>query len=722
MVQSLEAIFLTVLNMSITAGYVILFVLLARLPLRKAPKVFSYGLWLVALFRLACPFSFASAWSFLTVLKADSTAYIPANIGLAAQPEVNVGINGVNQAINGALPAANAAASANPLQFVLFAGSLLWVLGVLIMLTYGAASYVLLKRRVGLALRLEGSIGDNIFEEEGIQSPFVLGILKPKIYLPLGLSDSEKSYMLKHEQIHIQRLDYLVKPLAFLLLCIHWFNPLVWLSFFLLHKDMEMSCDERVLREMGPEIKQDYSSSLLSLAAGGKMIGGSPLAFGESNVKSRIKNVLKYKRPALGVLALTAVLIIAVSFSLLANPLQNKLDFGYLEGVASTAEGFQPESLWSYAEVMDIELLQGAGLPQLAELGLGQSIGQSVAWENSVSLTVDYVMADENQLLLFYTIKDPAGGLDEGDSFRLSLKGLWREYLPQNSRGLMNEEKTEMINIVSFEPPVFLERVLTLEIFRLRRDGGVTTPSEIRFRLDKDRDMGHVFKKTLRAKVEVDQMQINIDSILATPTKTVVKGSGQNIFQLVQGELSGERPRLYDISLKLFADGREIPRQGAGIGTGMTGITFSSDFAPLPSGLKQLQLELASLTTEQTVNQRFPLSRLNDGDRQKPDSQQRLDILGQLVEINGVETLADETRVTISSAEGLILSKVSLIVDGREVPLEQTIMDQYDKGEDGSLTHTRTLRFLTVGDKLELNVQRMVYRENYSQIINIPLN
>ncbi|GAB6155473.1 hypothetical protein JCM17380_42240 [Desulfosporosinus burensis] len=326
MEQVLVDSFLTVLNMSITASYVILFVLLARLLLKKAPKIFSYSLWAVVLFRLICPVSFSSTLSFLGFLKTNNMEHIPADIAMMTQLKVNVGLYNVNQVINSSLPAANPAASANPIQIILFIISVLWVLGILSLLVYSVVSYLLLKRKVGTAIRIK----DNIYECEGIQFPFVLGIIKPRIYLPLGFSEAERGYILKHEEIHIRRFDYLMKPLAFLVLCIHWFNPLVWLSFILMTKDMEMSCDERVIKELGTNLKKDYSSSLLSVAAKRNIIGGSLLAFGESNTKSRIKNVLNYKRPVFGVVLLAGVVILVISVGLMANPKSADPDLSYL--------------------------------------------------------------------------------------------------------------------------------------------------------------------------------------------------------------------------------------------------------------------------------------------------------------------------------------------------------------------------------------------------------
>lgn len=313
-----QDMFVDVVNMSITASYAILFVLAARLLLKRAPKIFSYSLWGIVLFRLVCPFSFSSAFSFLRLAgeKSGKMEYVPADIGRMTQPWIATGIGGVDSAVNTYLPPAAPYASINPMQVYLLVLSAVWALGIVSLLLYGAISYIRLKFRVRTALLAEG----NIFECGSISSPFVLGIIKPRIYLPAGLGDAERNYILAHERTHIRRLDYLIKPVAFAALCLHWFNPLVWLAFRLMTKDMEMSCDERVLREMGADIKKAYSSSLLSLAAGWKIAGAGPLAFGESSIRSRIKNILNYRKPAFWVTIAAVAVVAAAAAGLAANP------------------------------------------------------------------------------------------------------------------------------------------------------------------------------------------------------------------------------------------------------------------------------------------------------------------------------------------------------------------------------------------------------------------
>ena len=307
-------VFITVLNMSIIASYVAIFVVVARLLLKKTPKVFSYGLWAIVFFRMVCPFSFENIFSLLP----KSTNAIPQNIIYLQNPRINSGntiLNGVvNSTIKSALPPVRLEDSVNPIGIILEFGAYIWCLGIIILLTYSLFSYFRLKSRLSTATLVD----QNVFETDRITSPFVMGFIKPKIYLPIGLLDIDKQFILLHERVHIKRLDYLVKPFALLATAIHWFNPLMWISYKLMSKDMEMSCDEKVLKAMGEDIRIGYSNTLLSFSE--KQSGLlSPLAFGENNAKSRIKNVLNYKRPTFWVLLMVVVAVIAMSIALMSN-------------------------------------------------------------------------------------------------------------------------------------------------------------------------------------------------------------------------------------------------------------------------------------------------------------------------------------------------------------------------------------------------------------------
>ncbi|MDR1321675.1 MAG: DUF4825 domain-containing protein [Gracilibacteraceae bacterium] len=290
-------VFLTVLNMSVTAAFVIAALCLARLALRKirAPKWISYALWAVAGFNLVCPFKLESAFSLIPF----NSRPIPRDIAIQAIPRVDSGISMIDDAVSSSLPAAAPGASINPLQVWTALGAYVWLFGVAVMFLYAVISYVRLIRR-----------------KDSVEAPFVYGFIKPQIHIPSGLAGEELRYVTLHEQTHIKRRDHLVKLFAFALLGLHWFNPLAWAAFALLCADMEMSCDERVLRELGMGAKADYSEALLSLSMDRRILGASPLAFGEGGVKARVKNVLNFQKPAKIVIFVAAVLAIGLAAGL----------------------------------------------------------------------------------------------------------------------------------------------------------------------------------------------------------------------------------------------------------------------------------------------------------------------------------------------------------------------------------------------------------------------
>ncbi len=310
----MSELFLSVLNRSLTASYVILFIIIIRLLLKKAPKVISYALWGVVAFRLIIPFSFESMFSLMP--RNTNTVPIPHDIIYQQSPKINSGLDVVDSLVNESLPAPAIGASVNPLQIYIEIGAYFWILGIMILLIYSLVSGILLKRQ----LRSAELIEQNIFEAKNLKTPFVLGLLRPKIYLPVGFNDKERSYILLHEQTHINRKDHIIKMLAFLVLSVHWFNPFVWIAFMLMSMDMELSCDERVLKEMNEDIKKPYANSLLSLATGRHILNGSPLAFGEGNVKGRIKNVLNYRKPPFWIIVFALAIAAVVSIGLLTNP------------------------------------------------------------------------------------------------------------------------------------------------------------------------------------------------------------------------------------------------------------------------------------------------------------------------------------------------------------------------------------------------------------------
>ncbi|MGI6162796.1 MAG: M56 family metallopeptidase [Bacillota bacterium] len=316
----MDAIFLQVLNMSLTASYVILFVLGARLFLKKVPKVFSYALWSVVLFRLVCPLSFEGLFSLVHV----NTNPVPSGIIHSDIPQINTGIDFIDGAINPVMSTQTPipGASINPMQIWVFAGRTIWLTGIAIMLIYSVVSLTRIRSKLVGAVRWH----DNIYLADHITSPFVIGVRRPKIYLPSTLSQKEQEYVILHEQTHIRRFDHVAKVIAFLALTVHWFNPLVWLAFLLSVKDMEMSCDESVLSHVGADIRKEYSEALLNLATGKRIVAGVPLAFGEGETKGRLKNVLNYKKPEFRIMVVALVAVLAVIIGLAANPRNRNRD------------------------------------------------------------------------------------------------------------------------------------------------------------------------------------------------------------------------------------------------------------------------------------------------------------------------------------------------------------------------------------------------------------
>ncbi|MGI6372208.1 MAG: M56 family metallopeptidase [Caldicoprobacterales bacterium] len=321
----MSILFISVLNMSITASYVILFVIVIRLMLKKAPKVISYALWSVAAFRLLIPFSFKSVFSLMP--RKTNAVPLPNGVIYQQSSQIDNGIRVLDSFTSESLHAQHTSASLSPLQIFIEYGAYIWMLGIIVLFVYSFVSILVLRRRLKAAQLIER----NIFEARNLQTPFVLGLIRPKIYLPVGLKDDERDYILLHEQIHIRRKDHIIKMLAFFVLCFHWFNPLVWVAYLIMSMDMELSCDERVLKEMDEKIKKPYANSLLSLAAGRHILNGSPIAFSESKVKWRIKNVLNYKKPAFWVTLVSVLFALAIGIGLLANP----QDKGYNEIINS---------------------------------------------------------------------------------------------------------------------------------------------------------------------------------------------------------------------------------------------------------------------------------------------------------------------------------------------------------------------------------------------------
>ena len=340
-------VFQKALNMGIAASWLILAVVVLRFVLKKAPKRFRLMLWAIVGLRLVLPWSFKSALSLI-----PSAETLPQGIMLERTPELNTGITALNNAINPGFTQAfmpETGSSANPLQVLLPIASLIWLAGAAAMLIWALASWLRLRSRMRTAVRLEG----NVYESEMAGGPFVLGLFRPRIYLPFGLGEADRGHVLAHEREHIRRGDQVVKLLGFLLLCLHWFNPLVWLAYALLCRDIELACDEHVVRNMGSGERADYSQTLLELSRPKRFVSVCPLAFGEAPVKSRVKSVLNYKKPAFWLVLLAVAVCVGAAVCFLTDPKTAAEDTGEDESgrVAITAELDEnfPEQVLYYA-------------------------------------------------------------------------------------------------------------------------------------------------------------------------------------------------------------------------------------------------------------------------------------------------------------------------------------------------------------------------------------
>ena len=306
-------LFLRLVNGSINAGWLVLVILLLRLVLKRSPKWVRPALWGLVGLRLLLPVSIESPWSLL-----PSAETVPLDIAQLGAPTIHSGLEAVNAAVNPVLAQfrPDPAASANPLQVLLPILALAWALGAAAMLGYAMISYLLLQRRVATAVRIR----DNVYESERVETPFVLGLIHPRILLPMGLAPEDAEMIVAHEAAHIRRRDHWWKLLAFCLLAVYWFHPLLWLAYWLLGRDLELACDEAVIRNFNAAQRADYSQVLLQCSASHRHLAACPLAFGEVGVKQRVKAVLHYKKPAFWLLlaALLAGIVTAVCF--LTNP------------------------------------------------------------------------------------------------------------------------------------------------------------------------------------------------------------------------------------------------------------------------------------------------------------------------------------------------------------------------------------------------------------------
>ena len=349
----MSVIFLKLLNLSISASWLVLVVLVLRLVLKRAPKWVNVLLWGMVALRLMVPFSIESALSLIPSAETLS----PEVVRFDPAPTITSGVEFIDNAVNPSLSESFAAAplaSVNPLYVWTYLAGWVWLIGLAAMLAYALVSYLRLRRRVSASIPLR----ENIYVCDEVPSPFILGIAKPRIYLPSALDEAQRGSVLSHERAHLARHDHWWKPLGFALLAVYWFNPLLWLAYTLLCRDIELACDERVLRGMDAGQVKDYSSALLACSVPRRMLAACPLAFGEVGVGARVKNALRYKKPAFWVVAASVAVCVVVAVCFLTNPRTDTDAAGLV--------GFHREQV-TYADVTDESGAQPSSVQLTAE-------------------------------------------------------------------------------------------------------------------------------------------------------------------------------------------------------------------------------------------------------------------------------------------------------------------------------------------------------------------
>lgn len=310
----MDTVFIKLLNMSILAGWLVLAVILLRLLLKKAPKWIMGVLWAFVAIRLICPFSLESVFSLI-----PSAEPIPQNIMVSDNPTIHSGFPIVNQTVNPIISeslTSNTGDGTNPMMVITSAVSVIWLIGLIAMLLYTLISYICIYRKVREAVPQK----ENIWICDHISTPFILGIVRPHIYLPSSINEADMEYVIFHEKAHLKRKDHIWKPFGFLLLSIYWFHPILWVAYILFCRDIELACDEKVIRQFGTEIKKPYSDALINCSVPRKMITACPLAFGETGVKERVRGVLNYKKPAFWMILVAVITCAITAVCLLTNP------------------------------------------------------------------------------------------------------------------------------------------------------------------------------------------------------------------------------------------------------------------------------------------------------------------------------------------------------------------------------------------------------------------
>ncbi len=470
-------IFLKLLNMSITAGWLILAVLCIRLLFRKIPKWVNCLLWGVVAIRLICPFSIESQFSIL-----PSTEPIKSNAVVEGEvqnyiPSIDSRLTIVENTINPMLTetfAYNESDSAAPLQIVTYAAGLVWCCGMVLLIIFAMGSAVKLHKLVKEAV----CVRDNIYICDVVKSPFILGIFRPRVYLSSALREREMDYILAHESAHLKRKDHWWKALGYLLLCIHWFNPLCWMAYSLLCKDIELACDEKAAKDMTFHEKKEYSKVLLSCARQRSLIMVCPLAFGEVGVKERVKSVLNYKKPTLWIMIATVAVLVILAVCFLTNPTREyqiriTIPAGSTEAFCYSDEEISPKgnTLTFYAgeglgdteiALLPVEVREENAYDEPAYITPGMPVKMDVekgAWfkigvnvQNTTDESMDVYVSVKNVEVRIASVKEVGGSSLSTEQTPGEENAAQQEYISLQA-GEMPVENDTIQNIMLYEQP-----------------------------------------------------------------------------------------------------------------------------------------------------------------------------------------------------------------------------------------------------------------------------
>lgn len=453
----MEGVFLQVLNLSITVSYLILFILILRMFLKKTPRWITCALWALVAIRLVFPFSLESIFSLIP----SKSTFDPEHIYSTA-PIITSGIDFIDAAVNPVIVenfTPITPDSPKPMLTLTSVASIVWVAGLVLICLYGIISYAFIRRCVIGAVRSD----DGVWQSEGAPTPFILGIVRPKIYIPFGIDEESRTYVIAHERSHLKRCDHLVKPIGFCLLAVYWFNPLVWISYVLLCRDIELACDEKVIRDMDETSRKAYATALLNCGAGRKRIAACPLAFGEVGVKERVKGIMTYKKPAFLLILLALVACICTAVFFLTSPkddspgTQQQTVFGTNDFEKATLISADTDtdsrvsilvndiSVRNGTPRLDITIKNNSGLP------LMHGSPYSVYYiSDGEKIDCDH-FADQRVWTSIAYVINPGGTKDAGftmDSHDLSKKGIYRFELKFN---LGDDYETDYTAWVEFE-------------------------------------------------------------------------------------------------------------------------------------------------------------------------------------------------------------------------------------------------------------------------------